>query len=62
MTREATNWILEQIDDGILSAEHIVQCCLRYMSEYDVQDMCHSEELGWPGNDNYSGRKEEGGE
>ena len=24
-----------------------------------MRDMCHANELGWPGNDNYSGRDED---
>lgn len=54
MTREATNWLLEAIEDGMLDATEVVKACVSYMSEDDVADMCHANELGYPGNDNYS--------
>lgn len=55
MTRESTNWVLEMVVSGMLDARHVLSACLSYMSEDDVADMCHSNELGYPGNDNYSG-------
>ncbi len=58
MTRECTAWILDAIDEGLLDAITVAHACLIYLSEDDVRDMCHSNELGWPGNDNYSGRDE----
>ena len=44
-TREATNRILEMIEEGILDPETVVKCCLAYMSEHDVKDMAEREEL-----------------
>ena len=44
-TREVTNRILEHIEEGILDPETVVKCCLAYMSERDVADMAHNEEL-----------------
>lgn len=44
-TREATNKILEMIEEGILDPETVVKCCLVYMSEDDVKDMAEREEL-----------------
>ena len=55
MTREATSWILENVDDGALNAREVLLAALNYLSEDDVRDMCHANEIGWPGNDNYSG-------
>ena len=45
MTRKATNKILELIEEGALSADHVVMCCLKYMSEAEVADMAHVNEL-----------------
>ena len=45
MSREITNRILEDIDEGILSAEQVVIACLKYMSEDDVRDMAECNEL-----------------
>lgn len=55
MTRECTKWILDTIDEGLLNPRAVAHACLIYLSEDDVRDMCHANELGWPGNDNYSG-------
>lgn len=47
--REYTNKILDLIDDGILSAETVALCALRYMSEDDVMaiynDLIYDEDL-----------------
>ena len=34
-----TNAILEMIDEGLLDAKFVSLCCLKYMSEDDVQEM-----------------------
>jgi len=47
MTREATNQILELIDEGVLQAETVVMAALKYMSEDEVADMMHINE--WTG-------------
>jgi len=46
MTRKYTNKILEMIDDGLLSNEHVVMMCMKTMSEDDVKWMFHANELG----------------
>jgi len=46
MTRKYTNKILEMIDDGLLSNEHVVMMCMKAMSEDDVKWMFHANELG----------------
>ena len=44
-TRKVTNRILEMIEDGVLDAQVVVEACLNYMSEDDVADMAHCNEL-----------------
>ena len=43
--REKTNKLLEMIEHGLLKADHVVHCCLSYMSEDDVADMAHCNEF-----------------
>jgi len=45
MAREATNRILEMVEEGFFTSEQIMQCCLRFMSEDDVAIMATAEEL-----------------
>lgn len=45
MTREASNKLLEMIDEGLLSAGSVVMMCLKWMSEDDVKDMCEANEI-----------------
>lgn len=45
MSRIFTNKLLDMIDNGLVSNETIVMCCLKYMSEDDVKDMMHCNEL-----------------
>lgn len=46
--REFTNYLLESIDDGLISAQAVVEMCLSYMSEADVKDMMEINELPLP--------------
>ena len=39
MSREFTNKLYDMIDEGLISADTVVQCCLKYMSEDEVKDM-----------------------
>ena len=39
MTREATNKILDMIDEGILDRDTVIMACLKYMSEDEVADI-----------------------
>jgi hypothetical protein len=41
MSREATNKLLEAIEEGRLPKSAVILECLSYMSEDDVADMCH---------------------
>ena len=45
MTREATNKILELVEEGILDRDEVIMACLKYMSEDDVADMAHANEF-----------------
>ena len=45
MPRQASNKILEMVDDGILDKDTVIMSCLKYMSEDDVADMAHSNEF-----------------
>ena len=45
MTREATNKILEMIDEGMLDRDTVIMAALKYMSEDDVADMAHANEF-----------------
>ncbi len=43
--REATNRILELVEEGLLDRDTVIMACLKYMSEDDVADMAHSNEF-----------------
>jgi len=43
MTREATNKLIEMVDDGVLDARAVLMSALGYMSEDDVRDMAEAE-------------------
>lgn len=43
--RDATNKILEMIDEGLLNAKTVALACLKYMSEDDVKAMCEANEI-----------------
>ena len=45
MTRQATNKILEMVEEGILDKDTVIMSCLKYMSEDDVADMAHANEF-----------------
>lgn len=44
-TRKVTNQLLELVDEGVLDAREVLAAALVYMSEADVADMAHSNEL-----------------
>ncbi len=43
--RQATDKILEMVEEGILDRDTVIMSCLKYMSEDDVADMAHSNEF-----------------
>ena len=45
MPRQATDKILEMVEQGILDKDTVIMSCLKYMSEDDVADMAHSNEF-----------------
>lgn len=45
MPREATNRLLEMIEEGVLDRDAVILACVNYMSEADVKDMCESNEF-----------------
>ena len=55
MTRQATNKILEMVEEGILDKDTVIMSCLKYMSEDDVADMAHSNEVFINEDDDWDG-------
>jgi|TARA_B110000261_G_C12806589_1_gene246527 hypothetical protein len=49
--RQATDKILEMVEEGILDKDTVIMSCLKYMSEDDVADMAHSNEFFMTTND-----------
>ena len=45
MSREATNKILEMVDEQVLDPKEVVLMCLKWMSEDDVKAMAAANEL-----------------
>lgn len=45
MSREATNRLLEMIEEGLLDRDTVIMACVKYMSESDVADMMHINEF-----------------
>jgi hypothetical protein len=45
MTRQATNKLLEMIEEGLLDRNMVIMACVKYMSEDEVADMCHANEF-----------------
>lgn len=43
--RKVTNRLFEMMEEGVIDPQTVAEACLRYMSESDVADMAHSEEL-----------------
>ena len=43
--RQATDKILEMVEEGILDKDIVIMSCLKYMSEDDVADMAHCNEF-----------------
>jgi len=44
-TRKITNKLLEMVEEGVLDPQALAEACLQYMSEHDVADMAHVNEL-----------------
>lgn len=44
-TRQATEHILELVEDGLLDKDTVIMACLKYMSEDEVADMARINEF-----------------
>lgn len=45
MSREATDRILELVEEGVLDRDTVILACLKYMSEDDVREMAQMNEF-----------------
>jgi len=43
--RQATDKILEMVEEGILDRDTVIMSCLKYMAEDEVADMAHMNEF-----------------
>ena len=43
--RQATNKLLEMVEEGMLDRDSVILACVKYMSEDQVRDMCHMNEF-----------------
>ena len=39
------SYALEMVENGLVNADHLLLCALKYMSHDDVRDMLHANEL-----------------
>jgi hypothetical protein len=44
-TRQATERVLELVEEGLLDRDTVIMACLKYMSEDDVADMAQANEF-----------------
>ena len=47
MCREATNQLIELIDDDLIDPYEVAIMCLKWMSEDDVAEMCEENDVFW---------------
>ena len=47
MPRKYTNKLLEGIEEGIYDKDTVILACVKYMSESDVEDMMHCNEMNY---------------
>jgi len=45
VSRRFTVKLLERMDEGAIEARVVAEMCLQYMSEADVEDMCHDNDV-----------------
>jgi hypothetical protein len=43
--REYSLKLLEAVEEGLLNKDQVIQACINYMSEQDVQDMCEANDF-----------------
>ena len=44
-TRKYTTMLLDMVDEGVLDRDNVIMACVKYMSEDDVRDMMHANEM-----------------
>ena len=49
--RQATNRVLEMVEEGVLDKDTVIMSCLKYMSEDDVADMAQMNEFFYDGSE-----------
>jgi hypothetical protein len=42
---EPRDYALEMVENGLVTADHLLLCCLKYMSHDEVRDMLDANEL-----------------
>jgi|TARA_R110002110_G_scaffold264596_1_gene480358 hypothetical protein len=45
MTREYTNLLLEKVEEGLLDKDTVILAFCKYLSESNVEDMMHTNEM-----------------
>ena len=45
MQQDPRDKVLEMVEEGALTASHMLLCCLKYMSWDDVSGMAHANEI-----------------
>lgn len=45
--RKYTNKLLEGIEEGIYDKDYVILACVKYMSEQEVEDMMHINEMNY---------------
>jgi len=45
MTRKYTNLLLEKVEEGLLDKDTVILAFCKYLSEADVEDMMHINEM-----------------
>jgi hypothetical protein len=43
--RQATNYLLQCVEEGLLDKDTVIMACVKYMSEDDVAEMCRINEF-----------------
>ena len=57
--RQATNRLIDMMDEGLISAQAVAEMALAYMSEDDVADMMRCNDILEEEDDEYDGQPDE---
>ena len=57
--RDATNRLLEMMDEGLVTAQAVAEMALAYMSEDEVADMMRANDILDEDEDEYDGQPDE---